>query len=256
MPTHVIGQCSDLHLDGGRASGERARQVLRHFRETAVDLAAVVITGDLTADGRAEEYAQLADLLADVRHPVVTCPGNHDDRATYREILLGEPRDDTPVNRAHRLGDLVVLSGDSTLPGQHGGLLTDDTLEWFDAELTATDRSTPVVLAFHHPPVILHSPILDGMRQQGAERLEALLDRHRHAVAVLVGHAHTAAATTFAGRPLRVCPGVISTLTLPWETGDLLDVGQPPGLAFHVLDTPNDTPNDGWRLVTHYRTLT
>jgi hypothetical protein len=50
---------------------------------------------------------------------------------------------------------------------------------------------------------------------------------------------------------LRVAPGVFSTLTLPWEHGDLLDPGRPPGLAFHVVD--GATP--AWRVVTHYRTL-
>jgi hypothetical protein len=60
------------------------------------------------------------------------------------------------------------------------------------------------------------------------------------------GHAHTPAASTFAGRPLLVAPGVVSTLRLPWEHGEVLDHSLPPAIAFHVLD-------DEWRLTTHYR---
>jgi 3',5'-cyclic-AMP phosphodiesterase len=52
--------------------------------------------------------------------------------------------------------------------------------------------------------------------------------------------------STFAGRPLLVAPGVVSTLRLPWETDTDLDEQMPPALAFHVLD-------DNWRLTTHYR---
>jgi hypothetical protein len=63
---------------------------------------------------------------------------------------------------------------------------------------------------------------------------------------VLCGHAHTPAATTFAGRPLLVAPGVISTMRLPWESGPDPDLLAPPAVAFHVL-------GDDRRLTTHYR---
>jgi 3',5'-cyclic-AMP phosphodiesterase len=68
--------------------------------------------------------------------------------------------------------------------------------------------------------------------------------RHPQVVAVLCGHAHTAGSTTFGGVPLLVAPGVVSTLTFPWERGADLDYGQPPAIAFHVLD--------GGRLTTHF----
>ncbi len=111
----------------------------------------------------------------------------------------------------------------------------------------------PVLVAFHHPPVPLHTPHVDGIRQFGEERLAALADRHPHLTAFLVGHAHTAAATTFAGRPLLVAPGVVSALRLPWENAGAenphVRLDLPPALAFHVLG------EDG-RLTTHYRTAT
>ena len=66
-------------------------------------------------------------------------------------------------------------------------------------------------------------------------------------VAVLCGHAHTAAATTFAGRPCHVAPGVVSTLRLPAEHAGDLDYHLPPAVALHVLD--------GDRLTTHYRVV-
>jgi len=69
---------------------------------------------------------------------------------------------------------------------------------------------------------------------------------HPQVVPVLCGHAHTPAASTFAGRPLLVAPGVVSTLRLPWETANDIDEQMPPALAFHVLD-------DDGRLTTHYR---
>jgi 3',5'-cyclic AMP phosphodiesterase CpdA len=105
-----------------------------------------------------------------------------------------------------------------------------------------------VFVCFHHPPATLHYPLLDSIRQHGEDRLAALAARHPNLAAFLCGHGHTAAATEFAGRPLRVAPGVLSTLRLEWEPSDELELfDAPPGVAFHVYD-------EG-RLVTHYRVV-
>jgi Icc protein len=143
---------------------------------------------------------------------------------------------------------VTVALCDSSIPGRDDGLLADETLDWLDAVLTDSGADVPALVGFHHPPVPLHVPFIDELRQRGADRLEALLGRHPAVVAVLCGHAHTPAATTFAGRPLLVAPGVVSTLRFPWESGDdVLDYDLPPALAYHVLDQG--------RLTTHYRVV-
>lgn len=75
-----------------------------------------------------------------------------------------------------------------------------------------------------------------------------MLEAHPRVAAVLTGHAHTAAASTFAGRPLIVGPAITWTLRMPWEGGRAADRDQPPGLAFHILD-------DAGRPTTHYRVV-
>ncbi|MFF0205695.1 hypothetical protein [Streptomyces sp. NPDC005017] len=62
-----------------------------------------------------------------------------------------------------------------------------------------------------------HVPLVDGIRRFGAGRLAALVERHPDIAAFLCGHAHTAAAPTFAGRPVLVASGVVSTVRLPRE---------------------------------------
>jgi 3',5'-cyclic-AMP phosphodiesterase len=54
--------------------------------------------------------------------------------------------------------------------------------------------------------------------------------------------------TTFAGRPVLVAPGVVSTIRLPWEAGDVIDRDAPPSVAFHLL-------GDDGRLTTHHRVV-
>ncbi|MEH6373200.1 hypothetical protein V7793_02370 [Streptomyces sp. KLMMK] len=59
-----------------------------------------------------------------------------------------------------------------------------------------------------------------------------------------------ATASTFAGLPLLVAPGVAFAIRLPWEHParplEHVHLDQSPAVAFHVLD-------DRGRLTTHYR---
>ncbi|MFD3332076.1 metallophosphoesterase [Streptomyces sp. NPDC058700] len=251
----VIAHVSDIHIDGEPRGTDRTRAVLRYLEELPYDLAAVIVTGDVADHGTPDEYAQARRLL-NSRHPLLVCPGNHDDRAAFRKALLDEhagARPGAPVNQVLRGEGFAVALCDSSVPGEHQGLLEDETLEWLDGVLTDTPHDVPVLVAFHHPPVPLHTPYVDEIRQFGEERLAVLAGRHPHLTAFLAGHAHTAAATTFAGRPLLVAPGVVSTLRLPWENpgpdSPHVHLDLPPALAFHVLG------HDG-RLTTHYRTIT
>ncbi|MFF2080671.1 phosphodiesterase [Kitasatospora sp. NPDC058162] len=247
----TIAHLSDIHLgqvhgrDGGKRARRRAEQVMAYLNALPGPLDAVLVTGDLADHGLPEEYEQVAKALTS-RHPVLTCPGNHDVRAPYRQVLLGEDPSAEPVNRLHRLPGADVLMLDSSIPGQHDGLLDDPTLDWLDAQLASGRQELPALVAFHHPPVELHIPYVDGIRQFGEARLAEVLRRHPRVAALLCGHSHTPAATTFAGLPLLVAPGVVSTITLPCEGGRGITFDHPPMLAFHVLD------GDG-RLTTHYR---
>ncbi|MEV0117424.1 metallophosphoesterase [Streptomyces sp. NPDC050844] len=245
----VIAHLSDTHIDDGHRSSERTRAVMDYLESLPYDLDAVLVTGDIADHALPAEYEQARSLLTS-RHPVVICPGNHDERAAFRQFLLGQPPSAAPVNQVHRTADFVIALCDSSVPGKDEGFLEDETLAWLEDVLAQAPAEVPVLVGFHHPPTLLHVPFIDGVRQFGAERLAALTGRHPNLAAFLCGHAHTSAATTFAGRPLLVAPGVVSTLRLPWEQHthpeDYVHLDQPPALAFHVWD-------DEGRLTTHYR---
>ncbi|MFD0276132.1 metallophosphoesterase [Kitasatospora sp. NPDC127111] len=249
----TIAHLSDIHLgqvhhgDDGKRARRRAEQVMAYLDALPGPLDAVLVTGDLADHGLPEEYEQVAEVLAS-RHPVLICPGNHDRRSPYREVLLGEAPGEEPVNRPHRLPGADVLMLDSSIPGRDDGLLDEETLGWLDRTLAEGRQELPALVAFHHPPVTLHLPYVDPIRQFGEERLAEVLARHPRVRALLCGHSHTGAATTFAGLPLLVAPGVVSTVTLPCEGETEIRFDHPPQLVFHVL------ADDG-RLTSHYRAL-
>jgi 3',5'-cyclic AMP phosphodiesterase CpdA len=246
----VLAHLSDTHFDGSATRAERARAVMNHLDGLPRRPDAIVVSGDIADHGLREEYLEARSLLvSDV--PVLTCPGNHDVREGFRRWFLDLPGTGAePVNQRWALPGLTVALCDSSIPGRADGHLADETLAWLDAALSdpADNLDVPAIVGFHHPPVPLHVPFIDEIRQHGAERLAAVLDRHPRVVAVLAGHAHTPAASAFAGRPLLVAPGVVSTLRFPWEPGEeTIDYSLPPALAYHVLD--------GTRITTHFRVV-
>ncbi|WP_052850540.1 metallophosphoesterase [Streptomyces avicenniae] len=245
--TVLLAQISDLHLDGTERATRRAVRVMDHLRALPRPVDALLVTGDIADHGTEAEYEEAARIL-DAPFPVLTCPGNHDARPAYRKALLGEAPATEPVNRAHHIGGTAVLMCDSTIPGRDEGRLDARTLRWIDTTLRELPEDTRALIAFHQPPVELHHPLPDSAMLEQPGDLAALLAAHPRVAAVLTGHAHTAAASTFAGLPLVVGPAVTWTLRLPWEGDRPADRDQPPGLAYHVLD-------DEGRLTTHYRVV-
>ncbi len=242
----TLAHLSDPHLDGGPRTAERLSRVVDHLRALRLD--AVLVTGDIAHTGSPHEYELAAGLLGPL--DAIPCPGNHDVRANYRRHLLGRPTNtDGPVNQVHDLPGLTVLSCDSTVPDHDHGELTADTLSWIAETLAERPSTTPAVLALHHPPAPLYHPLPDSSGLRRPQALASVLDAHPHLVAVLTGHAHTAALTTFAGRPVITAPSTASTLRLPWygESEGPLDREMPPGVAFHVVD--------GHRITTHFRAV-
>ncbi|MBX9393772.1 metallophosphoesterase [Streptomyces sp. TRM72054] len=249
----VLAHISDLHLDGSTRATERAERVRDRLWELPGHVDALLVTGDIADHGTEAEYEEAARILGlrsgDAPFPVLTCPGNHDSRAPLRKALLGLPATDGPLNGAHVFDDAAVLMCDSSIPGSDEGALDEETYDWIEATLDELDGSLPVLLALHHPPVALHHPLPDSYRLSAPHRLAGLMERRPEIAGLITGHAHTATATTFAGRPLVVGPGVTWTLRLPWEGEGAADREAPAGLAFHVLD-------DEGRLTSHFRVVT
>jgi Icc protein len=254
----TIAHVSDVHLDGRSRAHERTEKVLGFLRSAGSQIDVVLVTGDIADRGRPQEYEE-AKALLDLPLPVLLLPGNHDVRSAFADGLLGrgfpgdarqDPRTgpDDEINQLATVAGVDFLLCDSSIPGQDGGRLSDSTLDWLERTLTGRGGGAPALVCFHHPPVDLHLPHVDPIRQVGEERLAELVRRHPNVVAMLCGHAHTAAVSTFAGVPLCVAPGVSSTIRLPLEGMPAVDQQAPPAVAIHLLD-------DDRRLVTHFRPI-
>jgi len=231
----IFAQISDVHIGGSDESVERTRQVMRHLRTLRLD--AILVTGDIADELLRGEL--LGGELLRGELPLAVCPGNHDSVPEF-EKLLG------PANQALRLDDVTIALADSSVPGHDHGYLADETLAWLD-EVLSERPGIPAFVGMHHPPIELGIPYVDKIRLREPERLADLLSRHPNVAAVLTGHAHTAVSARFAGLPLVVAPGVISTALTSAETDAEFPISYdlPPAYALHIFD--------GEQLVTHFR---
>jgi len=241
----VIAHLSDFHLGDDPVAEARFTAVLDRLAGLAERVDAILVTGDVLDDPAVGDYAAIGRRLRALGRPVVACPGNHDDRAGFR-ALLDLPAGDGPVDSLLVAGGVTVVACDTSVPGAPHGRLEESTLRRLAAAL-ADAGDGPILIGLHHVPVALDLPLVDriGLREQAG--LERLVRGASGVVGVVCGHAHTAAATTFAGVPLVVAPAVSSTLLHAVESGaeDVFDREQPPGFVLHVVD--------GGRLTSHVR---
>jgi 3',5'-cyclic AMP phosphodiesterase CpdA len=225
-PDHFVLHLSDPHLlAGGRElygrvdSESHLRRLFDQLEASGGRPEAIVLTGDLADKGEPGAY----DLLRSIVEPaaarlgakIVWVMGNHDDRASFHDRLLGEMPSYRPVNRSYDIGGLRIISLDTTVPGHHYGEVSPDSLDWLAEELSVS-APEGTLLAMHHPPLpsVLDLAVSVELRDQAGLRevIEGSDVR-----AILAGHLHYSSTGTFAGVPVSVASAVCYTqdLTVP-----------------------------------------
>jgi 3',5'-cyclic-AMP phosphodiesterase len=245
----VVAHVSDTHFGNAvQDPADRAAAVMDHLLAMSPRPDLLVLSGDVADHGLADEYVTARAWLDRWPGPAAVCPGNHDVRTAYVEGLGLESR--TVVEH----GGYRFVMLDSLIDAVAGvrvdeGRLGPDQLAWLDHRLGASDA--PAFVCLHHPPTTIGLELMDPIRLTDGDALAAVIDHHPHVVATLVGHAHTMGTTTFAGRPLLIGGGVVSTVTTDAEHVDTLWYAAPPSLALHLVDDEVSPP----RVTTHWRAL-
>ena len=252
----LIAQITDCHIGFDRDDPEednvqRLRGVLARLRDGRNRPDLLLITGDLTGYGEAENYARLAGVIADQPFPVHLMLGNWDRREVFCATMPESQTSEGFVQFEIALPGLRLIALDTNEAGRHGGGFCKRRAEWLSAQLDV-DRQTPVVIAMHHPPVETGIAWLDsGANEAWIQRFAGVIEGRPQIRAIVSGHMHRPIFTTFAGVPLVVCPSSaphveldLSPLDPETPDGRPLVVDDPAGYALHRWD--------GQRLVSHF----
>jgi Icc protein len=230
---HVIAHLSDTHfLAGGAALGGKADTVahlgraIAQLRRLAGSLTAILVTGDVADLGEPDAYRRirgaLEPLAEETGAQLIWVMGNHDERAPFAEILLGEPDHDEPVNRVIELDGLRIITLDSSVPGYHHGVLERSTLEWLD-EALAEPSEHGTVVALHHAPIATPLALMDILELRGQDEFADVI-RDRDVRAVLGGHLHYPTQGEFAGIPVFIAGSLAYTMDLSAPPRELVGI--------------------------------
>jgi len=245
----VVAHLSDTHF-GNDVQDPRPRTsaVMDHLLAMDPRPDVLVVTGDIADHGLAHEYAEARAWLDRWPGAIALCPGNHDVRDAF-VAGLGSPARSIVEVAGHRFVMLDSLVDASDGERVDEGRLGEEQLVWLDEQLGAS--GAPTFVCLHHPAVPIGLDLMDPIRLADGQALAAVLERHAHVLAVLVGHAHTMSATTYAGHPHLIGGGVVSTVPYDAEPFPTVWYAAPPTLALHLVDDAGSPP----RLTTHWRAL-
>lgn len=230
-------QLTDQHLFGDPTRALRGVATLPALQATLAaaraDLAAcdaILATGDLVQDDPAG-YVHFRDAFTPLGKPVLCIPGNHDDVPAMRAALSAPP---------FQFGGLwdrdnwrVVLL-DSTVAGQTGGRLGDDSMAFLEQALSQA-AARHVLVCLHHHPVMMRSRWLDTVGLANGPEFTALLRRFPAVRAVAFGHVHQALDAVVDGVRMIATPSTCSQFK-PHSDDFEID-NQPPAwrrLALHA----------------------
>ena len=184
-PVH-IAQISDLHIKppGSLAYGrvdtakalERCVAALNEF-DPAPDF--VVISGDLADTPTAEEYQYLKRLLAPLKLPFASIPGNHDSRELMRAAFPSSPYAfvSGPLNQKIEVDGLICCCWIQACTESRMANWKRPRLQWLDATLAAS-RDRPALLFLHHPPFKTGIWHMDRQNLLNASEFAPIVRRH------------------------------------------------------------------------------
>ncbi|HMD03490.1 MAG TPA: metallophosphoesterase [Candidatus Baltobacteraceae bacterium] len=186
-------QISDSHIGFNQPANDHVAATLKlavdRINALPQQPAFVIHTGDVTHLSKAAQFDDAKNILAGLKAPLYTIPGEHDmigDEGKAYFASLGRKDAKTPwysfdMNGTHFVALVNVFNFEKN------GLLGQDQIDWLKADLAGLKSSTPLVV-FGHVPLYALFPQWGWTTEDGPKAL-ALLARFSN-VAVLNGHIH------------------------------------------------------------------
>ncbi|MHA4849689.1 phosphodiesterase [Rhodococcus sp. MSC1_016] len=246
-PEHYILHVSDTHFvtDGALLhdcvdSDANLTRLFERLEKAGRRPEAIVFTGDLADRGEPEAYVRLRRIVEPAAErlgaKVIWVMGNHDARPAFRSGLLdAEPTEDS-VDAVVDVNGLRIIVLDSTVPGFHHGLISDEQLAWL-TDVLAEPAPHGTLLALHHPPVPGLLDAIESVELKEQHRLETVL-AGTDVRGILAGHLHYSTTCTFAGIPVSVASATCYTQDLFVDEGSIR--GQDGAQGFNMVHVYRD----------------
>ena len=170
---------SDIHFNSFAYAAEDIKEAIAEIN-TADSINFVIISGDLAEFGATQEFADLKQLLSELRKPLYMTTGNHDvnwseNGCTAYEKFFG------PTHFLFEAGGIRFIGcGAGPMLRMGAPCVPREEVEWLRSVLDTTSLSTPIIFVNHFP--------MDVGVTNSEEILKLL--RSRNIQFVMCGHEH------------------------------------------------------------------
>ena len=218
----LIAQISDTHISLPPSAGDNRADDLKRSIDYINALSPlpdlVVHTGDISHDGKPEEYALAAELLSKLEPKLLVMPGNRDKRDVLKAHFgecLGENCHDQFVQYSIGVPGGLLVMVDSVSVETNKGELCDVRFGHLEALLGESD-GRDIYIFMHHPPfVITASKFPIQFDDWGmVDRLAAMLQQYPNVRQIIGGHTHRDAEGALAGLPALTVPSIAEDLRM------------------------------------------
>ncbi|WKD49283.1 phosphodiesterase [Microbulbifer spongiae] len=191
VASHRLIQITDPHIGSrpdyqllGLDTGHSLNEVLSAVMATQPRAEALVVTGDVSANGSEASYCRFLQKIRALPIPWYWLPGNHDAGARMKRLAPNRSTEQIA------LGNWRLLFLDTSVEGQICGGLSEAQLERLQFLLWKS-RAYPVMIMMHHQPVPVGSNWIDGhMLREGCEQLLLMVEGAAQVKALVWGHVH------------------------------------------------------------------
>jgi Icc protein len=216
----IIAQISDTHI---ALDTSDADQRIDDFERTIADINTldpapdvIVHTGDIVHNGRPDEYAEAASILAKAHAPVYVLPGNKDQRANlyaafpaHKYLTPGAPF----IDYAIEYYPVRLIGLDTLNEGNNKGDFGRERIDRLN-KLVDAEGKKPIAIFMHHPPfeVPVGPDPLNFVTAEVMMELCRALQRSARIVGIFCGHVHRLTSGYVGKIPAIVATSIATTL--------------------------------------------
>ena len=216
----IIAQISDTHIALDTPDAENR---IADFERTIADINAldpapdvIVHTGDIVHNGRPDEYAQSARILAKADAPVFVLAGNKDDRGNLRTAFSAAgylSRDSKFIDYTVETYPVRLIAVDTLSDVGNKGDFCEPRSRRLVGMIDAEPKK-PIAVFAHHPPfeVKVGPDPINFETVEAMSRLQHALQRSDRVAAVFSGHVHRSTTGHIGDIPALVVPCIATTL--------------------------------------------
>lgn len=186
----VIVQLSDLHCGDARFDPQLMESLIDEVEALRPDL--VVVPGDLTCDGFAEQFEAAYEWISRLacRHKIVV-PGNHDARNVgliHFDSTFSRLYETTVMPMREGGGSALILGSDTSKPDLNQGEFGQERLHWLGDKMRRSTENLKILVIHHHLVSVPGTGRERNILWDAGDLLEVLSEAG--ADLVLCGHRH------------------------------------------------------------------